>query len=107
MKEYRIWVAIAIWSLPCLVWAQGSDSMRCGTRLLQKGDLAIQLIEKCGEPASKEVIGYTINSAYHYTPVSQHREYKIEQWVYGPVKGYYREVILEAGLVKRINRIKQ
>ena len=98
--------ALIILSLAHDALAQKSDSMRCGTRLLQKGDLSLQLIEKCGEPVSKEVIGYTINTLYH-PPASRHREYKIEQWIYGPEKGFYREVILEAGRVKYINRLKQ
>ena len=93
----------------CLVLSSSSsfatESLRCGTRLVQKDDLAIQVKEKCGEPVSQEVIGYTLRGDYHYQ-TTRKREYKIEQWIYGPVRGFYHEIIFEAGHVKEIKRIK-
>jgi hypothetical protein len=85
--------------------SQAGDTMRCGTRLVQKNDLAIQVADRCGRPISKEVIGYTLKRGYLYR-TSRPREFKIEQWIYGPERGFYTEVIFEAGRVKAINRIK-
>ncbi len=81
------------------------DTLRCGTRLVQKDDLAIQVREKCGKPVSQEIIGYTLRQDYKYQ-TNRQREYKIEQWLYGPYRGFYQEIIFEAGKVKKINRIK-
>ncbi|ARN76263.1 DUF2845 domain-containing protein [Oceanicoccus sagamiensis] len=84
---------------------QADDTLRCGTRLIQKDDLAIQVREKCGKPVSQEIIGYTLRNEYQYQ-TNRQREYKIEQWLYGPYRGFYQEIIFEAGKVKQINRIK-
>ncbi len=81
-----------------------ADSLRCGTRLVQVDDLAIQVKDKCGQPISKEILGYTLRGSYHYQ-TTRKREYKIEQWLYGPERGFYHEIIFEAGRVKAINRI--
>ena len=86
------------------------DTMRCGTRLVKKNDLAVQVREKCGNPISIDVIGYALSNDRRYTKkydTSRQREYRVEQWIYGPKRGFYREVIFEAGRVKRINSIKQ
>ncbi len=89
-----------------LVSAAAADSLRCGTQLVSRGDLDIQVREKCGEPDHQKVIGYTLKGRRHYHLVRE-REYAIEQWVYGPRRGYYQEVIFEAGRVVRINQIRQ
>lgn len=60
--------------------AQGDDSMRCGTGLVSTGDRTFQVMEKCGEPAYRDQIGYT---AGYYN----NRELKLEEWVYGPTNG--------------------
>lgn len=82
------------------------DSLRCGTRLVQKDDLAIQVRERCGKPVSKELIGYTLRGNYRY-PSSRKREFKIEQWIYGPERGFYQVITFEAGRVSQIESIKE
>lgn len=80
------------------------DSWRCGTKLVTPGDLALQVREKCGDPVSEEVIGYTLRSV-HRDGIE--REYKIEQWVFGPEQGYYYVLKFEAGRLRDIDRVRQ
>ena len=88
--------------------APASHALRCGTNLISEGDLAIQVRDKCGDPVSEELIGYTVRPGYGNTSnnVAYEREYKIEQWVYGPELGYYNVLTFEGGRLKRIERIK-
>lgn len=81
------------------------DSLRCGTQLISQGDLTLQVREKCGDPISEELIGYTLRGAPH--GYGGEREYKIEQWVYGPEQGYYHVLTFEAGRLRDIDNIKQ
>lgn len=35
-----------------------AQAVRCGMKLVKEGDLKIDVIQKCGDPLSKEEIGY-------------------------------------------------
>ena len=91
-----------------LGFAPASLALRCGTSLVTEGDLAIQVRDKCGDPVSEELIGYTLrpSSAIQQSSVAYEREYKIVQWVYGPASGFYNVLTFEGGRLKRIERIK-
>jgi hypothetical protein len=80
-------------------------ALRCGTQLIQPGQLAIQVREKCGDPVSEELIGYTLRGAP--PGLRGEREYKIEQWIYGPDQGYYHILIFEAGRLHDIDKTKE
>jgi hypothetical protein len=88
-----------------LVLPLSAQALRCGTQLIQPGQLAIQVREKCGDPVSEELIGYTLRGAP--PGLRGEREYKIEQWIYGPDQGYYHILIFEAGRLHDIDRTKQ
>jgi hypothetical protein len=90
----------------CLALSAHGDSLRCGTKLVSTGDLALQIREKCGDPISEELIGYTLRPARHSGDGNE-REYKIEQWVYGPEQGYYHVLTFEAGRLRNIENIRQ
>ena len=83
-----------------------ADSLRCGTDLIAPGDLAIQVREKCGDPVSEELIGYTLRPA-RSAHDDRDREYKIVQWIYGPERGYYRVLTFEAGRLRDIDNIRE
>jgi len=92
-------------------YALAGDSLRCGTRLVQRNDLAILVLERCGQPLSQEIIGYTLEDNRYANRYSKNRtaqrEFKIEQWLYGPQNGYYNEIIFVGGKVREINRIRR
>ena len=72
-----------------------ADTLRCGTKLVSLGDRAFEVLEKCGEPRQRDLIGYGLG-AY------QRQEYVVEQWVYGPQNGSYRILTFEANRLTRI-----
>ena len=88
-----------------LTLALPAQALRCGTQLIQTGMLAIQVRDKCGDPVSEELIGYTLRVG---APggVRGEREYKIEQWIYGPDQGYYHILVFEAGRLRDIDKSK-
>jgi hypothetical protein len=94
--------------LLCLLIALpvSAQALRCGTRLVQEGDLALQVRDKCGDPISEELIGYTLRGGHHLGG-ARDREFKIEQWIYGPSKGYYDVLTFEAGRLRKLERIRE
>ena len=99
-------LSIAVMLGVALSMPLAAQAMRCGTKLVQEGELAIQVRDKCGDPVSEEVIGYTLRGGPHYNLAAREREYKIEQWIYGPEKGYYNVLIFEAGRLRKIDKIQ-
>lgn len=98
------WISIWLASWFCAALPAYGDSWRCGTKLVTPGDLALQVRDKCGDPVSEEVIGYTLRSI-HRDGIE--REFKIEQWIYGPEQGYYHVLKFEAGRLRDIDNVRQ
>lgn len=88
-----------------LLAASPAHAFRCGPKIIEPGMLAIDVRDKCGDPVSEEVIGYTLSSAP--PGVRGEREFKIEQWIYGPDQGYYHVLIFEAGRLRDIDKSKE
>ena len=100
-EKALVLIALLAITLPC-------QALRCGTQLVSEGDLALQVRDKCGDPVSEELIGYTLrpNRIAQSQNAAFERELKIEQWVYGPDMGYYNVMTFEGGRLKKIERIK-
>ncbi len=80
--------------------ANKAHSFTCGTKFFSKGDLDFEVLNDCGEPISREVIGYTLSE-------DQKREYKIERWVYGPIAGFYKVLTFKAGVLENEQWIRK
>lgn len=102
MSSYRSKIALVV---AALLLPLSAHAMRCGTQLIQTGMLAIQVRDKCGDPVSEELIGYTLRGAP--PGVRGEREFKIEQWIYGPDQGYYHVLTFEAGRLHDIEKTKE
>ena len=74
-------------------------ALRCGTGIIAIGDRRFEVLKKCKEPISKEIVGYTITT-------DKKRELKIEEWVYGPKSGYYYCLIFEGGILVEIKSVR-
>ncbi len=72
-----------------------AGSMRCGTQLVSEGDRAFEVERKCGEPAYRDLVGYTLGGY-------DRREFKIEEWVYGPNNGMLSILTFEGNRLIRI-----
>lgn len=76
--------------------AQG-ETLRCGSQLVSVGDRSFEVEQKCGEPAFRDLVGYTLGPY-------QQRELKIEEWVYGPSNGMLTILTFEGNRLTRIER---
>lgn len=70
--------------------AGANGSMHCGNSFVKIGERAFLVQRDCGEPVSKQLIGYTINQ-------KERRELTIEEWIYGPRDGGYFYIITFVG----------
>lgn len=75
--------------------ATSAWAFRCNNHIVQEGDHTYEVIERCGEPAVKESLGYTLNKQLK-------RELVLERWVYGPNNGYRYALTFEGGVLKTI-----
>ncbi|MFZ3203076.1 MAG: DUF2845 domain-containing protein [Pseudomonas sp.] len=82
--------------LACAPAAQG-ETLRCGSQLVSVGDRSFEVEQKCGEPAFRDLVGYTLGPY-------QRRELKIEEWVYGPSNGMLTILTFEGNRLTRIER---
>lgn len=76
-------------------------ALRCGNNLVMVGDLKHDVLLKCGEPKSKELIGFID----HLAPEMRVRVMKIEEWIveenhYGHI--YYHSLMFEGNRLKEI-----
>jgi hypothetical protein len=76
----------------------GADGgMRCGNSFVKIGERAFLVQKDCGEPVSRQLIGYTIDQ-------NERRELTIEEWIYGPRDGgYYYIITFVGGKVSQIS----
>lgn len=84
-------------------------ALRCGNRLISIGDLKNEVLLKCGEPFSKEIIGYmdlveseSINGVKSEKRI---RVMKIEEWIleitnYGTT--YYHSLVFQGNKLTEI-----
>ncbi|WP_044874082.1 DUF2845 domain-containing protein [Pseudomonas sp. LFM046] len=86
--------ALLALALSTEAWA-GADTMRCGSKLVSLGDRTFEVLQKCGEPVHRDLVGYTLGSY-------DNREFVVEEWVYGPNNGMLRILTFEANRLVRI-----
>ena len=81
-------------SLPLL-----ADTLRCDNQLISTGDHASEVLEKCGEPNSRDTLGYQERVGPH----GRFEEVRIDEWVYGPRNGMYYYLRFEANRLVEID----
>lgn len=89
-------LALAL-TLGCAASLAQADTLRCGSQLVSVGDRSFEVERKCGEPASRDLVGYTLGA-------NERRELKIEEWVYGPSNGVLTILTFEGNRLTRIER---
>lgn len=82
--------------LACAGGAQG-ETLRCGSQLVSVGDRTFEVEQKCGEPAFRDLVGFTLGA-------DERREYKIEEWIYGPSNGMLTILTFEGNRLIEIER---
>lgn len=84
-------------ALLCNLPVAQANTLRCGSQLVSIGDRRFEVLQKCGEPAHRDLIGYSLG--YH-----DRREYSIEEWVYGPDSGMLTILTFEGNRLRQIER---
>ncbi|WXL27949.1 DUF2845 domain-containing protein [Ectopseudomonas mendocina] len=74
-----------------------ADTLRCGSQLISVGDRRFEVEKKCGKPAYRDVVGYTLGNY-------DRRESPIEEWVYGPDNGMLTILTFEGSRLRNIER---
>lgn len=82
-----------------LGYAQASSSLRCNSNLISLGDTSGEVLDKCGEPVSREDLGYMEVIDEYY----QRSEVRVEEWVYGPRNGMYHFLRFEGSRLRNID----
>lgn len=74
-----------------------AETLRCGSQLVSLGDRRFEVLQKCGEPAFRDLIGYSLSA-------NERREYSLEEWVYGPRNGMLSILTFEGNRLRQIER---
>lgn len=78
-------------------------SLRCGSELISTGDHVNEVLDKCGEPNSRDTIGYR----ERIDVLGRFEEVRVEEWVYGPRSGMYYYLRFEANRLTEIDSRRQ
>lgn len=70
-----------------------ASTLRCGSALISHGDDTREVLDKCGEPLSRDFLGYREVVDYY----GFRSEVAVEEWSYGPRNGMYHFLRFEAG----------
>ena len=98
MKQL-FYILAAVFLLATVVHASETDvitSFRCGSAIVNMGTQSFEVAEKCGDPLSKEDVGFTDGAL----------RLKIEKWVYESDGGEMRILYFKAGKLERIEAYK-
>lgn len=82
--------------MACLSGQAQADTLRCGSQLISVGDRQFEVQQKCGEPNSRDIIGYKRSA-------NRREEVQVEEWIYGPSSGMYQYLRFEGGRLMRID----
>jgi hypothetical protein len=75
--------------------ASATDTLRCGSQLVSVGDRAGEVLQKCGEPVSRDLLGYKRSA-------NRREEFPVEEWTYGPNNGMYQYLRFEGNRLTQI-----
>lgn len=65
---------------------ESKASLRCNGGIIDEGDLALEVIRKCGPPADRQSISPLLDSYGRAIKGAA----SVENWVYGPNNGMYQ-----------------
>lgn len=88
--------ALYLLALPLLVMSYDANAtFRCGQKLVNEGDRSSEVLRKCGQPASRDLLGYT-------DTINGNIGLQVEEWSYGPNNGMYYYLTFEGGRLRTI-----
>ena len=75
--------------------ASAANTLRCGSQLISVGDRSSEVLQKCGEPVSRDPLGYKRSA-------NRREEFQVEEWTYGPNGGMYQYLRFEGNRLVQI-----
>ncbi|MGH8389634.1 MAG: DUF2845 domain-containing protein [Pseudomonas sp.] len=75
--------------------ALAADTLRCGSQLISVGDRSSEVLQKCGEPVNRDLLGYKRSA-------NRREEFQVEEWTYGPNGGMYQYLRFEGNRLTQI-----
>ncbi|NMZ83114.1 DUF2845 domain-containing protein [Pseudomonas mandelii] len=75
--------------------ASAADTLRCGSQLVSVGDRSSEVLQKCGEPVGRDLLGYKRSA-------NRREEFQVEEWTYGPNGGMYQYLRFEGNRLRQI-----
>jgi hypothetical protein len=79
--------------------AAASTTLRCGNGLVSKGSTTAEVLQKCGEPISRDILGSVIRTGNY----GESYELLVEEWSYAPRNGMYQFLRFEGGRLVRVD----
>ncbi|WP_130908592.1 MULTISPECIES: DUF2845 domain-containing protein [unclassified Pseudomonas] len=92
MYKHRL-LALALTAAASQAWA--ADTLRCGSQLISVGDRSSEVLQKCGDPVSRDLLGYKRSA-------NRREEFQVEEWTYGPNGGMYQYLRFEGNRLVQI-----
>ncbi|MDM8351197.1 DUF2845 domain-containing protein [Pseudomonas sp. sp1636] len=90
---------LAIALLILLTGSVQAATWRCGSALISTDDTSSEVLDKCGEPQSRDFLGYReIIDSYGFR-----NEVAVEEWSYGPRNGMYHFLRFEGNRLRKID----
>lgn len=83
-------------ALALLAGQTQADTLRCGSQLISVGDRKSEVLGKCGEPRSQDLVGYQRS-------IDRRVEAPIEEWVYPQSGGMVQYLRFVGGRLERID----
>jgi hypothetical protein len=89
----QLLLALAVTAAASQAW--GADTLRCGSQLISVGDRSSEVLQKCGDPVSRDLLGYKRSA-------NRREEFPVEEWTYGPNGGMYQYLRFEGNRLVQI-----
>lgn len=81
------------------ITAPQAATLRCDSALISTEDSGAEVLAKCGEPVSRDFLGYReVIDAYGFR-----NEVPVEEWTYGPRNGMYHFLRFEGNRLQKID----
>jgi len=94
-------LALALLITGQAAWA--STTLRCGSSLVSSGSTINEVMQKCGEPISRDQLGSILKTGIY----GERYELQVEEWSYGPRNGMYQFLRFEGGRLVRVDSKRQ
>ncbi|WP_232056649.1 MULTISPECIES: DUF2845 domain-containing protein [Methylomonas] len=90
--------------------SNNAHAFRCGHELVRIGDHKLDVLDKCGEPATVDrrsgIRGSRLRHPYGALQLEQFEEVEIEEWIYNFGPRRFREYLrFENGILKDIEQL--